>query len=148
MATRKPDSIGSTTNPPAGSTLIKQSGGTFVLKMHEFDFEHFLHHYEEATGDGDADPVYEHNGMQRGRYTIRGVAVTAAAIGLANLSSASNPGTVKLKLDSTADAGSFHNFTALVLRVSGRWKRGRTLMPLAIDCIITTTAESSLEAST
>lgn len=148
MATRKPASVGSTVNPPSGSTLIKQSGGVFVMKMHSFDFHHSLHDWEESTGDGDADPVFEHNGMQRGRYTIYGVAVQGAALGLASISSASNPGAIKLKLDSTADAGTFHNFTALVTDIRGNWKRRRTLMPIAVDCIITGTAEATLEAST
>lgn len=147
MATRKPATIGSTTNPPSGSTLIKQASGIFVLKMWDFDFVHQVHSHDELTGDGDANPVYDHNSMQTGRYTIRGAAVAAAAIGLANLSSASNPGAVKLKLDSTSDSGSFHNVTALVLSVRGRWNRRAVYIPLSIDCIITSTTPGNIEAS-
>jgi hypothetical protein len=148
MALRKPSSISSTTNPPSGSTLIKQSSGVFVLKMWDFDFHHRVNDYAPTTGDGDANPVYEHNQMQDGRYTIRGAMVQAAAMGLANLSSSSNPGTVKLKLDSTADTGTFHNFTALVLSVSGKWRRTGVFIPVVIDCILTSTTPSSIEAST
>jgi hypothetical protein len=147
MAIRKPSSIGSTTNPPSGSTLIKASGGTFVLKMTDFDFDHSTHSVEETTGDGDADPVFEHNQLQVGSYVLYGWMVAGAAMGLANLKSSSNPGTFKVKLDSTSDAGAFHNVTLLVRNIRGKWKHVGVGIRVAIYGIITSTTPSSIEAS-
>lgn len=147
MAIRKPASIGSTTNPPSGSTIIKASGGTFVLKMTRWRANHRLHSYEETTGDGDAVAVWEHNQLQAGSYTLYGWMIAGAAMGLGNLSGTSNPGPLKVKMDSTSDAGSFHNVTALVTGIDIDWSHVGVGVRVAINVIITTTTASAIEAS-
>lgn len=146
--TRKPSSIVATASPTSASVIIKSSGGTFVLAMTHFDFDHMPDEIEKTIRDGEAYLQFEHNGLQRGNYTLYGDMVSGAAIGLANLSSTNNPGVFKVRLDSTTDAGTFHNATMLISRVRGTWRHGARSIPVAISGIVTNTAPSSLESST
>lgn len=146
MALRKPPSVGSTTNPPTGSSVLKQSGGTFVMKVWAMDFVHSVHSHAETTGDGDADPVFEHNSLQNGRYIIKGAAVNDVAIGISALSGTSNPGTFILILGGTSgQAGYSHKVSLLVLSVKGNWSKTGVYIPLVVDGIVTGTAESTIE---
>lgn len=148
MALRKPSTVGSTTNPPSGSAIIKQSGGTFIIKMWRFQFNHSVDQLADIKGDGDAVPSYDHNNLQGGRYRIIGAMVKGAAMGLANLSSDSNnPGTLKIILDNEGDGGSVHTATVLVIGVNGSWWTKGVFIPVTIDCIITDTTPGNIEGS-
>lgn len=146
MALVAPNSIGSTTNPPSGSTLIKQSGGTFIIKMWGVN-SHYWTKYEEITGDGDANPVFAHNQQLYGRLRVSGACVEGVEIGIQQLKGSSNPGTFIFLRSSDANDGKEITVTALVTDLSYEWRRGRVYVPLTLDLIVTTTDPAAIETT-
>src|SRR6185503_13320724 len=104
---------------------------------------------EEITADGDAYTTLAHNGLQRGSYVLYGHMIAGVAMGLANLSSTSNNAgnAFKVKMDSTSDAGSFHNVNAIVTRVRGRWRHVGAIIPVVMHVTVTNTNPATIEAS-
>lgn len=146
MAIVKPDTIGSSANPPSGSSLIKQSGGTFVIKMWGVD-PHYSTRYEETTGDGDANPVFDHNGQLYGRLRVTGAVVEAVEIGIQQLKGSSNPGTFIFLRSSDSNDGKETTVTGLVTDIRYSWRRGRVYMPITMDLIVTSTDPATIETT-
>jgi hypothetical protein len=146
------DTVGSTANPPSASTLVKQSGGTFVIKCDRVRGRWKPHKVEETTGDGDANPKFEHNQMQNGYYTVSGMVVSGAEIGIEQLKTAANgttSSTFKFLRESTsgAPAGCTQTVTAMVIDLFFDWSRGRVRTPLILQLLVTDTTPSSVEGT-
>lgn len=139
------DTVGSTANPPSQSSLVKQSGGTFVIKMDRVRGRWKPHNVQETTGDGDANPKFEHNGMQNGYYTVSGMVVSGAEIGIEQLRTSSNPGTFEFIRESGSAAGTVQKVTAMVVDLMFDWRRGQVRTPLVLQLLVTDTTPSGVE---
>jgi hypothetical protein len=147
MANVKPASAKATTNPPSASTLIKESGGIFVITATRIRAGWTLHRYQDISAPGNSDPVWDHNTMQNGRYTIYGHCVSGSEIGIEQLSGSSNPGTFKFIRESGSGAGTTQTVTMMVIDLHYDWEYSGVIMPLVIQGIVTSTAKASVEAT-
>jgi len=149
MAIREPSTTLAAANPPSGSTLIKLSGGTFLIKMHRFQFRHSVDRWEDITGDGDTYFTIKTNKLQRGTYRIIGAMVTGAAMGLANLSSSGNASgaAFKVRLDNSGDAGSVHTGIGIVTDVDGAWEVRAVKIDVTVYIVLSNTNPATIEGS-
>ena len=140
MALVKPGLVTGTIVTPG----IGLAGTVFVIKAMDVDYD-FNTRVEEVTGDGDAQPNYEHNELFDGRIAIRGAMVAGTAIGIKNLVASTNPVAIE-----TFDLGGGSPETIKVIliveRIRVRWNRVSAFAGVSLLTKVTGMSQEQVDA--